>query len=201
MTVEISRDTVTGIVLCGGRGSRLNGEDKPLLNLDEARIIDHMCKRLKPQVKEIIISCSRNVAIYEALHFTIAIDRELNRGPLAGLCEAFKHVETEWTITTPGDTPFLSSTLVSDLGSSGMAQGIAVPIVNGVRQNLNLLLNLKRRQQLKEFHEAGGLAVKHWLDQEHIESVDFSESADDFYNINTQVDLETARNMLVTKGA
>lgn len=201
MSEEISKENVTGIVLCGGRGSRLNGQDKPLLQLDDLRIIDHIVERMSGQASAVIVSCSRNVAIYEALHTSIAIDRELNQGPLAGLCEAFDQVTTEWALTTPGDTPFLSHSLLDLLRSQAEKQGIAVPLVNGVRQNLNLLLNRERRQQLGEFHKAGGQAVKHWLDQAHIESIDLTAFAEGFFNINTQSDLDSARSKLATSSA
>ena len=193
MTATASPEATTAIVLCGGRGSRLDGQDKPLLALDEKRLLDWICERLEPQVSEIVISCSRNVGIYESLHHPLAIDKELNLGPLAGLTEAFAHVRTEWAFTTPGDTPFIAEDIVSRLRTDAKTRGVAVPTVNGVRQNLCLLIDAKHREQLTEFHSCGGNAVKHWLDEIGVQSTDLSSIEDSFLNINTHEDLAVAR--------
>lgn len=191
-----TRETVTGIILCGGKGSRLDGQDKPLIKLGASRLVDHICERLENQVKEIIISCSRNVAIYEATHHRIAIDKELNQGPLAGLCEAFRLVETEWAFTTPGDVPFLARDIISLLKTDASEQGVGVPVVANARQNLCLLLNRDRMNQLVQFHMEGGQAVKHWLATEHVKSTDLSRIEKSFFNVNTDRELSVARERL-----
>ena len=193
MTPTASPEAITAIVLCGGRGSRLDGQDKPLLALDEKRLLDWICERLEPQVNEIVISCSRNVGIYESLHYPLAIDKELNLGPLAGLTEAFAHVETEWAFTTPGDTPFIAEDIVSRLRMDAETRGVAVPTVNGVRQNLCLLIDSEHRDQLTDFHQRGGNAVKYWLDEIGVQATDLSSIEDSFLNINTHEDLAIAR--------
>lgn len=179
-------------MLCGGKGSRLNGEDKPLLRLGSSRIVDHVCHRLHTQVSSIVISCSRNVAIYEGLDHRICVDREDESGPLAGLNEAFTSIDTEWVLTTPGDTPFIAWDLVQRLNDAAEDQGIAVPLVGEFRQNLCLLINRKRRKELCDFFSNGGLAVKDWLDSAEIEPTDLSCIESSFFNINTAAELAEA---------
>ncbi len=191
-----SHTEVTAIVLCGGKGSRLDDYDKPLLQLGETRFIDRILDRLKSQVRDIVISCSRNVAIYEALHYPLAIDRELNVGPLGGLTEAFSLIKTEWAFTTPGDTPFISDTIVERLRQDAEMRGVAVPEVKGTRQNLCLLLDALHRDKLVEFHVRGGNAVKHWLNEEQIKSTDLSDIEDSFFNVNTHEDLTVAQSRI-----
>ena len=193
---DLHPNNITAIVLCGGKGSRLSGEDKPLIQLDDRRIIDHICGRLHSQVCEIIISCSRNVGIYETIPHPLAIDEEFNVGPLAGLTQAFEQVETEWALTTPGDTPFIAIDLAKRLYESASKQGVAVPIVDGVTQNLCLLINKQRRDDLTKFHVVGGNAVKHWLKLEQIEGTPLTEIASSFLNINTPAELDSARERL-----
>ena len=193
MATNAIPEAVTAIVLCGGKGSRLDGQDKPLMTLNGKRLIDWICERLEPQVSDIVISCSRNVGIYEALHHPLAIDKELNLGPLAGLTESFAHVNTEWAFTTPGDTPFIADDIVERLRTDAETRGIAVPTVNGVRQNLCLLIDAEHREQLIDFHARGGNAVKHWLDDAAIRSTDMSSIDDSFLNVNTHEELAIAR--------
>ena len=198
MASNATPDAITAIVLCGGKGSRLDGQDKPLLTLDEKRLLDWICERLEPQVSEIVISCSRNVGIYESLHHPLAIDKELNLGPLAGLTEAFAHVQTEWAFTTPGDTPFIAEDIVSRLRTDAETRGVAVPTVNGVRQNLCLLIDAEHREQLTDFHSRGGNAVKHWLDDIGVQATDLSSIEDSFLNVNTHEDLALARSRVAS---
>ena len=109
----IAAADITALLLCGGKGARLGGQDKPLLSLGSDKIIDHLLTRLKPQTGEIVISCSRNVARYEAYELRIVVDEAPDEGPLGGLQSAFKAVNTEWALTCPGDIPFLTRELVT----------------------------------------------------------------------------------------
>lgn len=188
----ISREEITAIILCGGRGSRLDNQDKPLLHLGNQRIVEWLEHRLEDQVSEILISGSRNVAIYESLGHRVIVDSESEKGPLIGLISAFSHVQTEWVLTTPGDTPFISSSLVLWLAEVAEQTGVAVPVVHENRQNLCLLINKERRNELSAFFDEGGSAVKYWLDTVASCEVDLSEHGESFFNINTLDDLNRA---------
>ena len=183
---------ITALLLCGGKGARLGGQDKPLLSLGSDKIINHLLTRLKPQTGEIVISCSRNVARYEAYESRIVVDEAPDEGPLGGLQSAFKAVNTEWALTCPGDIPFLTSELVTRLSLDAERQGVAVPFADNERQNLCLLINRKRRNELVAFYAQGGRAVKRWLDIASIQSTDLSELGSSFFNINTARELEEA---------
>ena len=183
---------ITALLLCGGKGARLGGQDKPLLSLGSDKIIDHLLTRLKPQTGEIVISCSRNVARYEAYKVRIVVDESPDEGPLGGLQSAFKAVNTEWALTCPGDIPFLTRDLVTRLSLDAERQGVAVPFADNERQNLCLLINQERRNELVAFYVQGGRAVKRWLDIASIQSTDLSELGSSFFNVNTARELEEA---------
>ena len=188
----INAADITALLLCGGKGARLGGQDKPLLSLGSDKIIDHLLTRLKPQTGEIVISCSRNVARYEAYESRIVVDEAPDEGPLGGLQSAFKAVNTEWALTCPGDIPFLTRDLVTRLSLDAERQGVAVPFADNERQNLCLLINQERRNELVAFYVQGGRAVKRWLDIASIQSTDLSELGSSFFNVNTARELEEA---------
>ena len=191
--MNIDRKDVTAIVLCGGQGARLNGEDKPLLRLGKRQIVDYILDLLASQVICSLISCSRNVALYEAKGHPVVVDTDIERGPLAGLCESFYCVKTEWVLTVPGDSPFLPVNLVSALAIDALNHGIAVPDNGEHRQNLCLLLNQEARKDLLQFYNSGGIAVKYWLDLREVQATDMADQAQSFYNINTNEDLRLAQ--------
>ena len=191
----IDQSSITAVILCGGAGSRLDGRDKPLIQLGDRRIVEWIRDGLRPQVATIVLSCSRNVALYETFGHDVVVDEETGRGPLAGLNAALQHVQTDWTLTTPGDTPFISSSLVERLSPAAERDGIAVPEVNAVRQNLCLLMNSDRRTELMNYYETGGRAVKYWLDAIECDSVKLDELQDSFYNVNTHEELLQAESV------
>ena len=57
---------VTGIVLAGGRGSRMGGVDKGLQNFNGMPLALHALLRLQPQVGESMVNANRNLAAYES---------------------------------------------------------------------------------------------------------------------------------------
>jgi molybdopterin-guanine dinucleotide biosynthesis protein A len=193
----VGPEEITAIVLCGGSGARLGGVDKPMLQLGDARLIDHVVAALAPQVGTIMISCGREAARYEALGLATVADVRPGDGPLGGIVSALPHVETDWVLTHPGDAPFAHPSLVERLAPSAEAGGIAVPRAGSHRQNLTLLMSRARADSLARFYGRGGRAVKAWLDEQRVESVDMTEIADSFFNINTAADLETAARRMV----
>lgn len=194
--MAIKREDITAVVLCGGQGARLQGQDKPLISVESRRIIDFLLERLEPQVGRIFLSCSRNVALYEAIGHQVVVDSEPARGPLAGIVEAMQAMTTPWMLTVPGDVPFLPTTLVSRLSTDAEQYGVAVPVVEGQRENLFLLANLVRRQELTEFYEQGGIAVKYWLEQIALKPTDLSDMASCFLNVNTPANLNELKQIV-----
>ena len=192
----IKREDISAVVLCGGQGARLHGQDKPLISVESRRIIDYLLERLAPQVGRIFLSCSRNVALYEAIGHAVVVDCEHARGPLAGIVEAMQSITSPWMLTVPGDVPFLPTTLVSRLSADAEKHGVAVPIVDGQRENLFLLSNLARRQELAQFYEQGGIAVKYWLEQIDSQPTDLSDIASCFLNVNTPANLNELKQTL-----
>lgn len=180
---------VTAILLCGGRGSRLGGEDKPLLRANGQRLVDHVIAALRPQVGRFVISCGRDAGPYLELGHPTVADLRPGDGPLGGIASALPMVETDWLLTYPGDAPFPHPLLVRRLAPVARASGIAVPSAGGHRQNLVLLLSQPMAEALALFYREGGRAVRDWLDQRQVQSVDMTDAADSFFNVNTPADL------------
>lgn len=181
----------TAIVLCGGRGRRLGGVDKPLLDLAGKPLVVHVLDRLRPQVDSILLSCSGIVEAYRRLGCTVVVDRFGDAGPLGGVCSALDEVRTPWLLTMPGDTPFLPSNLLRRLTPHCLRTGLAVAEAAGRRQNLTMLLDAPRMASLATFFADGGRAAHRWLRRQDAATVAFD--AEDFLNVNTSADLETAR--------
>ncbi|MEA2025451.1 MAG: molybdenum cofactor guanylyltransferase [Chloroflexota bacterium] len=193
-------EEITAIVLCGGSGARLGDADKPMTRIKGRRLVEYVIAALTPQVDRFVISCGRDRASYETLGHPTVADVRPGDGPLGGIVSALPCVETDWILTHPGDAPFADASLVARLAPAAVANGIAVPRAGDYRQNLVLLISRSKVESLARFYRDGGRAVRHWLDDQGVESVDMTDVADSFFNINTAADLATCERRLSSPG-
>ena len=193
-------EEITGVVLCGGSGARLGDADKPMTNIRGRRLIDYVTAALTPQVARLVISCGHDPAPYEALGYPTVADLRPGDGPLGGIVSVLPHIETDWILTHPGDAPFADASLVARLAPAAQANGIVVPRAGDYRQNLVLLMSRPKAEALARFYGDGGRAVKDWLDDHEVESVDMTDVADSFFNVNTAADLAACERRLSDPG-
>ena len=72
--MEIAPRDITGVILAGGRGSRLGGVDKGLVPLHGRPLIEHVIDALRPQVGALLISANRNHDIYASYGYPVVAD-------------------------------------------------------------------------------------------------------------------------------
>nr|WP_291382930.1 MULTISPECIES: molybdenum cofactor guanylyltransferase MobA [Achromobacter] len=92
---SIARDAVAGLILAGGQGSRMNGQDKGLVTLRGEPMVAHVARCLEPQVGRLIISANRHAPVYAQYGEVVADDApELGdwQGPLMGIAAALASV-------------------------------------------------------------------------------------------------------------
>ena len=65
--MTLATNDITGLILCGGRGSRMGGVDKGLQNYQGMPLAMHALMRLTPQVGHLMINANRNLAAYESM--------------------------------------------------------------------------------------------------------------------------------------
>ena len=112
----IDRDDITGLILAGGRGSRMGGVDKGLQAHLGMPLAMHALLRLSPQVGEMMINANRNLAAYESMGAPVWPDALPDYpGPLAGFLAGLEHCETPYLATVPCDSPHFPEDLVARL--------------------------------------------------------------------------------------
>jgi len=108
--------SVTGVVLAGGRGSRMGGIDKGLLAHAGRTLVEHQLDLLRPQVGALMISANRNLDRYAAFGVPVIPDPVADfPGPLAGMLAALRAADTPWVVCVACDTLGLPGTLVRRL--------------------------------------------------------------------------------------
>jgi len=184
-----ANEDTTGLILAGGAGRRVGGEDKGLLDWHGKPLAAHVAERLRPQVKRLVISCNRNRDYYATLaDATVADRRENFQGPLAGLEAAASQLEGDTILIAPCDTPLLPRDLASRLLDALSAAGDSMDISyahDGERGHyLCAAIRSRILPSLATFLATGQRAVRHWYALHHCVVVDFSSEADCFRNYN-----------------
>lgn len=115
----IDKSDITGLILAGGRGSRMGGVDKGLQNFQGIPMAMHALLRLGSQVGEIMINANRNLAAYESMGVPVWPDTMSNfPGPLAGFAAGLERCETEYLVTVPCDCPLFPLDMVARLSEA-----------------------------------------------------------------------------------
>lgn len=189
MTIE--KNQITAVILAGGKGSRLGGQDKGLVNYQDKPLIQHVLDRIKPQVGQIIINANRNQDDYAKFDLPVISD-ELSdfQGPLAGFLTGMRTSKTDYILTLPCDGPDLPDDLVSRLVKeleNGQGENNLVVAHDGERlQPVHALIPTSLIKSLEEFLANGDRKIDLWYAQHPMATADFSDKPEVFFNINTE---------------
>ena len=183
-------NAVTGVVLAGGKASRMGGQDKGLLELKGKPLWLHVAERLSPQVSHVIISANRNLDIYRASSLPVISDT-LNDfpGPLAVMLSVMQQTPAEWYLFCPCDTPHIPADLVERLQHT-LQNAPAVWAHDGERDHPAVaLVHRSVLPLLQAYLASGERRVMVFMRQAGGHAVDFSDVKSAFANVNTPEDL------------
>ena len=196
MRAVLDRSQITGLVLAGGRATRMGGVDKGLLHFDGRPLALHAALRLAPQVAEVAVNANRNAAAYAALGLAVWPDLEPDQpGPLAGFAAGLTRCPTSHLATVACDTPWFPANLVTRLAEA-LTQNDADIAMAMTRSGGRLqpepvfcLMKATLRDSLLRFMSAGGRKVRDWALSQRLLDVTFDDAAA-FANANTPGELE-----------
>ncbi len=191
-TVMTNRVDTTGVVLAGGRGQRMGGEDKGLLLWRGQSLVSHALTALGEAVETRLINANRNLAAYAALGFPVIPDaNDRFDGPLAGLLSAMRAAATPYVLTVPCDAPLLTGKLLQRLVERLEMSGTAIAVAHdGERLHpVVMLAETGLADDLQAYLDTGERRVEHWIRRHRWVSVDFSDMPGALVNINTPDEL------------
>ncbi|MEO5702706.1 MAG: molybdenum cofactor guanylyltransferase MobA [Gammaproteobacteria bacterium] len=180
--------TITGVILAGGRASRLGGVDKGLIELAGKPLVEHVLARLAPQVKNLVISANRNIERYAALGYAVLRDDAPDyAGPLAGMLRALSVTDAEYILTVPCDCPCAPLNLAERMMSCrARAKTQLCVAYDGVKiQPVFALISRTLQDDMRAYLDSGQRKVEDWLMRHTPALADFSDQSLAFVNINT----------------
>jgi molybdopterin-guanine dinucleotide biosynthesis protein A len=193
------RGDISGVILAGGRGSRLDGDDKGLVDVADRPMISYVIERFVPQVSSLFINANRNTARYREFGYPVVADTvDGFAGPLAGIAAVLALCKAEYLATAPCDSPFLPEDLVPRLAAALETANaeIGVATSGGRPQPVFALISSGLADSLSEYLSDGGRKILTWYRQRRLVAVDFGPDESPFANINAPGDLATAAGRL-----
>lgn len=193
---------VTGLVLAGGRGTRMGGVDKglqPFLGLPLAR---RAMERLAPQVGAVLVNANRHLTSYRDWGAAVCPDPDPEEfaGPLAGFLSGLQACRTPYLCTVPCDTPLFPLDLVERLSSALVRENADIAMACAREEDgrwrpqpVFCLLKTTLSPSLQAFMREGGRKIDAWTAQHRTTLVRFDQPGDAnnaFFNANTLEELQ-----------
>ena len=193
----IDSQDITGLILCGGRGTRMGGVDKGLQNHRGMPLALHALLRLQPQVGAVIINANRNLSAYESMGVPVWPDPIADYpGPLAGLLAGLERCTTPYLVSVPCDTPGFPLDLVQRLAAALTENDAEIAMAATVEdgslqvQPVFCLLQASLMESLVAFLHEGQRKIDRWTARHRCIEVPFAD-ADAFFNANTLAELHS----------
>ena len=209
MTHSIEPQDITGLILAGGRGSRMGGVDKGLQNFNGIPLALHTLMRLGPQVETVMVNANRNLSAYESFGASVWPDASADfAGPLSGFLVGLERAETPYVLTVPCDTPRLPLDLAERLAAAMVRENADIAMAAAPEtddqgqtqirtQPVFCLMKIELSESLVKFTHAGGRKIDAWTAQHNTVVVAFDAPRDDplaFANVNTLNELQALEN-------
>lgn len=191
----IDQKDITGLILAGGRGTRMGGVDKGLQNHSGMALALHALMRLQPQVGPVMINANRNLSAYESMGVPVWPDPMGDfPGPLAGWLAGLEHCETPYLLTVPCDTPNFPLDLALRLAQALAAEQADIAMA-ATREDGELrlqpvfcLMKSTLIDSLVAYLESGQRKIDQWTAGHKCATVVFDD-AFAFFNANTPEEL------------
>ncbi len=189
----------TGVILAGGKNSRLPGRKKTFQKVGEQSILENICSLFSKLFKEIIIVVNEPEE-FAGLDMTIVTDIIPLKCALAGLHAGLFYASYPFAYVTACDTPFVSRAVVEHLVCEAAPRyDVVIPrtddgleplsavysknclplIENNLADNIIMIKKFYRKKKVKE------------IPVEKLRALDPDMRF--FFNVNTAEDLEKAR--------
>lgn len=193
---------LAGVILAGGRSSRMGGSDKALLTLADRTLIENAIARFAPQVQQLVISANADLTACLPDEIATVRDADDSRpGPLAGVLAGLRWAAglpcpPQALVSVSVDTPFFPRDLTAQFSGAVHHRTDLIAVANCASRwhPTFALWPLGLTDALSSYLEQGGRKVRAFIEMHPHELVDFplSEGIDPFFNINTPDDIVTA---------
>lgn len=192
-------EKISCAVLAGGKGKRLNGENKAFLKIGERDNLSNIIHLSEGLFDEILLITNEPEKYAEFGEFRIYCDIITGKGPLGGIHSALNHSENGSVFFLPCDMPFLSRKLISKEIETFLAVkcDIIIPRIGDLIEPLHSIFSVNVKNDLQDhIYGTDNYAIRKFFDRTEVYYWDIEDNEANrkaFFNINTHHDLENAK--------
>jgi molybdopterin-guanine dinucleotide biosynthesis protein A len=193
---------IAGLILAGGRATRMGGGDKALIALAGRTLLDRTIERTRPQVSRLLLSANGDPNRFKEYGLPVLPDPIGDHwGPLAGILAGLEHLATHWPTIAwmasfPTDCPFLPVDLVGRLNEAreNETADLALAESGGRTQPVFALWPVALAAPLRDALRQGVRGVDQFA--RHYRTATVSWPDEVFFNVNSPDDLTQAAKRL-----
>jgi molybdopterin-guanine dinucleotide biosynthesis protein A len=197
-----------GVILAGGRATRLGGGDKALRVCGGRTLLDHVIASLSPQTSGLVLNANGDPTRFARWKLPVVPDPLPGQpGPLAGILAGMlwvsQNCEARDIITVPTDVPFVPRDLVQRLINAREAADmeIACAASSGRMHPVIGLFPVRLADDLSRAIQNGQHRVRDWVSAHGTALAHYDAEPDPFFNVNDDADLaEAARRLADPRG-
>ena len=188
----IDKNNITAVILSGGRSSRMQGEDKGLILLNDKPLIGYVADVVNSKVVRLLISANRNIDAYQKYGEVISDELSDFQGPLAGIVKAMSVVSTPYLLVLPCDSPLVNEIVIDRLIQCMTDKDMDICVAgDGVRIHPTFaLIKTSLKDNLLAFLDSGERKLGLWIEQNDFQKVDLSDQPKVFINLNNPQDFD-----------
>ena len=188
----IDKNNITTVILSGGRSSRMQGEDKGLILLNDKPLISYVVDVVDDRAGRLLISANRNIDAYQQYGEVIRDELTDFQGPLAGIAKAMAEADTLYLLILPCDSPLVNEILVNRLIQCMADKDMDICVADdGSHIHPTFaIMKTSLKDNLLAFLDSGERKLGLWIEQNNFQKVDCSDQPKVFINLNNPQDFD-----------
>lgn len=186
-------DRVAGIVLAGGKNSRMGGEDKAFLRVDQRPIVERTLELFRRAFREVVV-VSNKPGKYAGYGVDVVRDEFPEVGPLAGIHAGLGRISSPYAFVAACDMPYLQAEPIQFLVQRLAGQEAIIPRWEDDLEPLHALYARSLRPRMEAALRRGVRGIREFLPEVQVEYVAEAElqairgASASFCNVNTPED-------------
>ena len=205
--MEKFKEIIPCVILAGGKGRRMGGKEKALINLLDRPLLSYILERVSGKVAPIALNINSNNEKFGKFGYTLIRDPiEGHLGPLSGILASLNwanHIQKEWVMTLPCDTPFLPKNLIESMVKTknenpgidlviAKSRGFNHPVIALWKADIHTKLSTALKEGIRKIDVFTAPLKKAYVDFDGSNNSEF----DPFTNLNSPLDLILAQQIL-----
>jgi molybdenum cofactor guanylyltransferase len=182
---------IAGVILAGGRATRMNGRDKGFVWFKSKPMVEHVVNAVKSEVDKLYINANRNQYDYTMYGNVFSDDVEGFQGPLAGILSACKNIDAIYILVVPCDGPYVSPEVITRLKEAMLSSNADICVAHDGEkmQPTYAIIRTSLKKDLEDYLRTGQRKLGAWYKQNNLVEVPMYDIRESFINLNSPEDL------------